>query len=300
MIDRISSLGILVDDLDESQRLFRSTLGFEALPVNSNNLLGSRVVDMYSGNHSYLRLIEKGQSNETSQVIHGKVGPGPCMITFEADDYEDAVGRFISCGIYQVSASEGSEDTFALFKHRDLNDVLIEVRKTGYMETLGDREYVSAGSPMAIRTMGLRQVAILVNDIESAIAKWSEVFQTKVTNRFETSFTDLDIAILPIGDKTTFIEIAQPTSGNTSAAHFLRDHGEGIYLTIYQIGDSLALDDSLSGEGVNFTTSRSASNYTNMGFNSIWIHPKFMNGMFIQLSEVLSSENPWPPAGEYW
>ena len=108
------------------------------------------------------------------------------------------------------------------------------------------------------------------------------------------------VAILPIGDKTTFIEIAQPTSGNTSAAHFLRDHGEGIYLTIYQIGDSLALDDSLSGEGVNFTTSRSTSNYTNMGFNSIWIHPKFMDGMFIQLSEVLSPENPWPPAGENW
>ena len=80
----------------------------------------------------------------------------------------------------------------------------------------------------------------------------------------------------------------------------MRNHGEGIYLTIYEIKDSLAMDDLLLSEGVNFTTSRSTANYTNMGFNSIWIHPKFMHGMFIQLSEVLSEYNPWPPAGENW
>jgi len=300
MIERISSLGVLVDDLDSSQQLFSATLGFETLPLNHNMLLGSREVYMSSGSNSYLRLIENGQDTIKSRDIISSMGPGPCMITFETDDYDDTVENFISCGIYPIDTSDESEDAFTLFRHRDLNDVLLEVRKSGYIWANEEETKANCGSTVAKRTIGLRQIAIVVKDIDLAIAKWSKVFQTKVSNRFETSFTDLDIAILPIGDRTTFVEIAQPTSDNSSAANFLRNHGEGIYLTIYEIKDSLAMDDLLLSEGVNFTSSRSTANYTNMGFNSIWIHPKFMHGMFIQLSEVLSEYNPWPPAGENW
>ena len=52
--------------------------------------------------------------------------------------------------------------------------------------------------------------------------------------------------------------------------------------------------------GARFTTSRQTANYTNLGFNSIWLHPAGMMGAFTQLSQVFSADNPWPPAGEDW
>ena len=107
-------------------------------------------------------------------------------------------------------------------------------------------------------------------------------------------------AVLPLGDGNTFIELAQPTSQDTTSARFLDRYGEGIYLTIYQIDDSLALDAHLEEQGARYTTSRRTENYTNLGFNSIWLHPGGMKGTFTQLSQVLVQDNPWPPAGETW
>ncbi len=114
------------------------------------------------------------------------------------------------------------------------------------------------------------------------------------------NFTDLEIAVIPLEGLNTFIELAQPTSSDTTSARFLERYGEGIYLTIYEIEDSLAMDSYLQGQGVQFTSSRVTANYTNLGFNSIWLHPRAMKGAFTQLSQVFHPENPWPPAGDTW
>ena len=97
------------------------------------------------------------------------------------------------------------------------------------------------------------------------------------------------------------LERHQILSGSdTAAARFLERYGEGIYLIIYQIDDSLAADDHLKGLGIRYTSSRETENYTNLGFNSIWLHPSAMKGAFTQLSQILVSDNPWPPAGADW
>ena len=126
------------------------------------------------------------------------------------------------------------------------------------------------------------------------------MFGISATKRFNVSFTDLEIAVLPLGGKDTFIELAQPTGSGVPSARFLKRYGEGIYLTIYEIDDSLAMDDYLKGQDARYTTSRETSNYVNLGFNSIWLHPAGMKGAFTQLSQVLLDDNPWPPAGDSW
>jgi methylmalonyl-CoA/ethylmalonyl-CoA epimerase len=126
------------------------------------------------------------------------------------------------------------------------------------------------------------------------------MFGLQATRRFQISFTGLEIAVLPLQGRDTFIELAQPTSPDTPSARFLERYGEGIYLIIFQIDNSLELDAYLQGQGIRYTTSRATANYVNLGFNSIWLHPGSMRGTFIQLSQVLDPDNPWPPAGEEW
>ena len=74
----------------------------------------------------------------------------------------------------------------------------------------------------------------MVKDLDAATQRWEEMFGIRPTKRFQVGFTDLEIAIMPLGDKETFIELAQPTSEDTPSARFLNKYGEGIYLTIYQ------------------------------------------------------------------
>ena len=91
-------------------------------------------------------------------------------------------------------------------------------------------------------TKQLRQMAVLVRDLDQAVARWEEMFGITATKRFEVSFTDLEIAVLPLSGKDTFIELAQPTGSGVPSARFLERYGEGIYLTIYEIDDSLTMD----------------------------------------------------------
>ncbi len=129
-------------------------------------------------------------------------------------------------------------------------------------------------------TKQIRQMAVLVRDLDEAIVNWEKMFGIKSTKRFQVSFTDLEIAVLPLGGKDTFIELAQPTGGDVPSARFLERYGEGIYLTIYEIEDSLAMDGYLKGQDARYTSSRVTSNYVNLGFNSIWLHPAGMKGGF--------------------
>ena len=149
-------------------------------------------------------------------------------------------------------------------------------------------------------TKQLRQMAVLVRDLDQAVARWEAMFGITATKRFQVSFTDLEIAVLPLGGRDTFIELAQPTGSDVPSARFLERYGEGIYLTIYEIDESLVMDDYLNGQDARYTTSRVTSNYVNLGFNSIWLHPAGMKGAFTQLSQVLAEDNPWPPAGDTW
>ena len=135
-------------------------------------------------------------------------------------------------------------------------------------------------------TLCLRQIAVLVRDLDSAVARWEEMFGLQATKRFEVSFTDLEIAVLPLAGRDTFIELAQPTGPDAPSQRFLDRYGEGLYLTIYEISDSLAMDAHLAEQGARFTSSRQTANYTNLGFNSIWLHPAGFMGAFTQLSQV--------------
>ena len=86
-------------------------------------------------------------------------------------------------------------------------------------------------------TRQLRQVAVLVRDLDQAIEHWGRMFGLQTTKRFQVSFTGLEIAVLPLASKDTFIELAQPTGPGAPSQRFLERYGEGLYLTIYEIGD---------------------------------------------------------------
>lgn len=74
---------------------------------------------------------------------------------------------------------------------------------------------------------------------------------------------------------------------------------------IFEVDDVAVTEGHLRIHDVQTTTARGAFSQAEQilpsdGIRSVWIHPCSMNGVFSQLSEVLSLDNPWPPAGDSW
>ena len=254
-----------------------------------------------AGNGTFVGLMQPNTDTGAISQYLTKRGPCPYLITFETRCFDDLLYNLKARNV--VITEEGRTDAskYAFLHPKSTNGAFIKVieRLDSADDWVEDSSDVDANT-VRPRTLQLRQVAVLVKDLDKATKHWQDTFGVVPTRRFQISFTDLEIAVLPLGDKSTFIELAQPTSGDSPSARFLNKYGEGIYLTIFEIQNSLELDLHLSGQNIRYTTSRQTDNYVNLGFNSIWIHPSAISGAFVQLSEVLDPVNPWPPAGDAW
>lgn len=301
MLERLRQVAMLVQDLPEAARLYRRILGMEQCHAQElpQFQLSNQVLP--AGDGTFIELLQPTSADSPASRYLGLRGEAPYLLIFETQAYDELIPHLKSLGV-RITAETQTEATRSFFVHpSSANGAFLEI-----VEVSGaDNSWPPAGpnwmdQGVLPKTRRLRQVAILVRDLDEATERWGRMFGITATRRFQISFTDLEIAVLPLNDRSTFIELAQPTSSDTSAARFLERYGEGIYLTIFEIEDSLAVDDYLKGQEVRYTTSRRTDNYVNLGFNSIWLHPASMKGAFIQLSQVLDENNPWPPAGDDW
>ena len=301
MLERLRQVAFLVRDLGEAGELYGRTLGMK--PCHSQDLpqYGLTNVVLPAGNGTFIELLEPTTPDSAAARYLERRGEAPYLLIFETRQFDRLIPHLKSMGVRITGESQHGRQKSAFVHPSSANGAFLEIIEVGDTEN----PWPAAGpdwmqTEVRPLTRQLRQVAVLVRDLDQATQRWSEIFGLAATQRFHISFTDLEIAVIPLAGKDSFIELAQPTSSDTSSARFLERYGEGIYLTIYQIDDSLALDAHLQHQGVRFTSSRVTANYVNQGFNSIWLHPAGMKGAFTQLSQVLDPENPWPPAGDTW
>ena len=301
MLHKLRQVAFLVRDLGEAGELYDRTLGMK--PCHSQDLpqYGLTNLVLPAGDGTFIELLEPTTADSAAARHLERRGEAPYLLIFETRQFDRLIPHLKSIGVRITGESQHGSQKSAFVHPSSANGAFLEIIEVG--DT--GNPWPAAG-PNWMRTevrpltRQLRQVAVLVRDLDQATRRWSEMFGLEATQRFQISFTDLEIAVIPLAGKDSFIELAQPTSSDGSSARFLERYGEGIYLTIYQIDDSLALDAHLQNQGVRFTSSRVTANYVNQGFNSIWLHPAGMKGAFTQLSQVLDPENPWPPAGDTW
>ena len=301
MLERMRQVAFLVKDLEDAKSLYRQYLGLETCHSEDLSRYGLLKAVLPAGNGTFIELLQPTTSDSSAARYLERRGEAPYMLIFETREYNRLIPHLRSMGVRLSEEPTEHEYRHAFIHPSSANGALLEIIEV----TGGNNPWPPAGpewqtlerQPM---TKQIRQMAVLVRNLDQAVARWEEMFGITATKRFQVSFTDLEIAVLPLSGKNTFIELAQPTGSGVPSARFLERYGEGIYLTIYEIDDSLAMDDHLKAQEARYTTSRVTSNYVNLGFNSIWLHPAGMKGAFTQLSQVLAEDNPWPPAGDTW
>lgn len=302
MLYKLRQIAMMVNNLPEAVGLYRSVLGMEPSRTGTLPQFGLDNAVLPAGNGTFVELLAPADDASAGARFLQRRGEAPYLIIFETTEYDRLIPHLRNIGIRITAETEHDGSRSAFLHPASCNGAFLEVVEVGDSANpwpaAGPDWQSSTHQP---GTMQLRQAAVIVHNLDAAIAHWSRMFGLRPTRRFAVSFTDLEIAVLPLAGGDTFIELAQPTSENSPSGRFLARYGEGIYLTIYQIADSLAADAHLQTlDGIRFTTSRRTDNYTNLGFNSIWLHPATFKGAFTQLSQVLDAENPWPPAGGDW
>ena len=302
MLHKLRQIAMMVDDLPEAIDLYGRALGMAPSRTGALPQFGLDNAVLPAGNGTFVELLTPTNADSLGARFLQRRGSAPYLIIFETREYDRLIPHLRDQGVRITGETEHDGSRSAFLHPSSCNGAFIEIIEVLDSENpwpaAGDNWQDSDHTP---GTTQLRQVAVIVNDLDAAIAHWSTLFGLQPTRRFQISFTDLEIAVLPLQGQDTFIELAQPTSDDSPSGRFLARYGEGLYLTIYQIEDSLAFDAHLQTlDGLRFTTSRRTDNYVNLGFNSIWLHPATFKGAFTQLSQVLDAENPWPPAGDEW
>ena len=301
MLHKLRQVAMMVRDLPEATDLYGRILGMEPSRTGTLPQFGLDNAVLPAGNGTFVELLAPSNDASAGARFLQRRGEAPYLIIFETTEYDRLIHHLKSMDV-RVTAETQHEGSRSAFLHpASCNGAFLEIVEV----TDPNNPWPAAGpdwqtSPHQPGTTQLRQMAVIVHDLDAAIDHWSRMFGLQPTRRFAISFTDLEIAVLPLTGRDTFIELAQPTSDDSPSGRFLARYGEGIYLTIYEIADSLATDAYLQNQDIRFTTSRRTDNYTNLGFNSIWLHPATFKGAFTQLSQVLSPDNPWPPAGDDW
>ncbi len=298
MLHRLRQVNFVVADLEHAAGLYQSYLGMPAIH-SYETPDGPRSV-LPAGDGTFVELWRPDIGDEDSSQFRQSRGQGPFELVFETQDLDSLHTHLAGLGIRVSSIVEHQQWRSVTVDQSSANGARLRIVQVNS----GENTWPLAGEGSKLTpepgVMRLRQVAVLVRDLDAALARWNEMFGLSATKRFEVSFTDLEIAVIPLMARDTFIELAQPTGPDAPSQRFLDRYGEGLYLTIYEIADSLATDTHLDEQGARFTSSRQTANYTNLGFNSIWLHPAGFMGAFTQLSQVLSPDNPWPPAGDDW
>lgn len=298
MLHRLRQVNFVVSDLEHAANLYGSYLGMGS--VRSYETGDGRHSVLYAGDGTFVGLWRPDIGDAESSTFRENRGQGPYELVFEAKELDSLVARLSRSGVRVSAVAQRQGWRSILIDQASSNGArlrVVEVESGGNPWPLAGEEWTGFPEP---RTLRLRQIAVLVRDLDSALDQWESMFGLQATKRFQVSFTDLEIAVIPLLGMDTFIELAQPTGPDAPSQRFLDRCGEGLYLTIYEIADSLAMDGHLAQQGARFTSSRQTENYTNLGFNSIWLHPAGFMGAFTQLSQVFSPDNPWPPAGDDW
>lgn len=123
-------------------------------------------------------------------------------------------------------------------------------------------------------------VAIAVNNVDDALAKWKEAFGLEATVREVVASQKTEAVLLPIGDSN--VELISP-KGNEGLAKFLEKKGPGIHHIAIEVEGIESALVFLKGIGVQLIdeTPRKGAR----GHKVAFIHPKATGGVLVELVE---------------
>jgi methylmalonyl-CoA/ethylmalonyl-CoA epimerase len=128
----------------------------------------------------------------------------------------------------------------------------------------------------------INHVAIVVEDLDSALAFWRDALGLPLAKTEENPAESVDIAFLPVGESE--IELLQPTDPDSGIGKYLAKKGQGMHHLCVEVTDIEAVIARLVAHGVDMIndTPRIRPEGTRYAF----VHPKSAGGVLVELYEI--------------
>ena len=132
-------------------------------------------------------------------------------------------------------------------------------------------------------TGGIHHVGIAVDDLESAIARWTALFGATLEHRERVDDQGVEAASLRVGGSR--IELLAPLGDETPVGRFLAKRGPGVHHVAFEAGDVAAELARLKADGVELIDE--APRRGMFGLQVAFVHPEATGGV---LAEFVGNE----------
>jgi methylmalonyl-CoA/ethylmalonyl-CoA epimerase len=132
----------------------------------------------------------------------------------------------------------------------------------------------------------INHVAIVVDDIDSALDFWRDVLGLKVTHVEDVPDQESVVAFLPTGEGE--VELVKPTNEDSGIGRYLNKRGPGIHHICFEVDDIEACINQMLDRGVRLVNPEPVIGTG--GKRIAFIHPESTHGVLIELYEVTQQE----------
>ncbi|MEP7289272.1 MAG: methylmalonyl-CoA epimerase [Chloroflexota bacterium] len=131
------------------------------------------------------------------------------------------------------------------------------------------------------QTMRLDHLAIVVEDIEAALAFWHTALGLPLGKVERNESEEVEIAFLPLGESE--IELLAPTNDSSGVAKYLAKRGEGMHHLCIAVENITATMQRLTEHGIELINDIPKVNAE--GIRYCFVHPKSAFGVLVELYE---------------
>ncbi len=131
------------------------------------------------------------------------------------------------------------------------------------------------------RVKKINHVAIVVEDIDSALTFWKEQLGLELDHIEDVPSQASKVAFLPVGEGE--VELVQPTDPESGLAKYLIKRGEGMHHICLEVENIDEMLNMLNDKGVRLINEEPLDL---PGRRMAFIHPKVANGVLVELYEI--------------
>jgi methylmalonyl-CoA/ethylmalonyl-CoA epimerase len=122
--------------------------------------------------------------------------------------------------------------------------------------------------------------AIVVADLDEAIARWQVLTGAHLTMRESVEHQRVEIAMLALGD--TSLELIRPLDTDSGVARFLAKHGESLHHVAFEVEDLSQTMGEFRRGGMQLVDPRPRKGAHG---SIIFLHPRSTGGVLVELIE---------------
>jgi methylmalonyl-CoA/ethylmalonyl-CoA epimerase len=138
------------------------------------------------------------------------------------------------------------------------------------------------GNKIMPEILKINHVAILVEDIESALSFWRDDLGLLLDREENNPVENVRVAFLPVGNSE--LELVMPSHEHSGLARQLEKRGPGIHHVCLEVDDILGMMTILKAKGIQLINQE--PQISTDGKKYAFVHPKSTQGVLVELYEL--------------